>query len=152
MRRRIIGAAIVALVVILCAGLGFATVQPPDYHDYRKTANQAAEAANGAVRTTALTVGALLEHRVTEPYTTVVVDDAVTSASSATQELAAVPPPDERTRAMRAELAPLLADAARVLGDVSTALDGGQPDTIRAAARTLGEIGDRLDDYLQEHA
>lgn len=145
-------ASIVALVVLVCAGIGYVTTRPPDYHAYRKTANQAAEAAYDAVRTAALTVGALLEHRVTAPYTTVVVDDAVTSVSSATQELAAVPPPDDRTRAMRAELAPLLADAVRLLGDVSTALDGSQPDKIRAAARSLGELGDRLDDYLQVHA
>jgi hypothetical protein len=152
MRRRIIAAAVVVLVVLACGGVGFATTQPPDYHDYRKTANQAAESAYGAVRTTALAVGALLEDRVTGPYTTVVVDDAVTAASSATQQLAAVAPPDDRTRAMRAELAPLLADAARELGDVSAALDGGQPDRIRTAAQGLGQLGDRLDDYLQEHA
>jgi hypothetical protein len=152
MRRRFVAAVVVGLVVLACGGVGFAMTQPPDYHDYRKTANQAADAAYGAVRTTALTIGALLEHRVTEPYTTVVVDGAVTAVSSATQQLAAVAPPDDRTRAMRAELAPLLADAARVLGDVSTALDGGQPDQIRAAAKDLGQLGDRLDDYLQEHA
>ena len=152
MRKRIIAAAVVALVVIACGGAGFVMTQPPDYHDYRKTANQAADAAYGAVRTTALTIGALLEHRVTGPYTTVVVDDALTSVSSATQQLAAVPPPDDRTRALRAELEPLLAEAARILGDVSTALDGGAPDQIRTAAKNLGQVGDRLDDYLQEHA
>ena len=75
------------VVVLALAWLGFSSTQPPDFHQYRTTANQAAEAAYDAVRTTALTVGALLEHRVTGPYASVVVDDAVTSAAGATVNL-----------------------------------------------------------------
>lgn len=148
MAKRVVAAAVVLLALL---GLGYCAVQPPDYHQYRKTANQAADAAYGAVRTTALTVGALLEHQVTGPYTAVVVDDALSSVASATQQLTQLAPPDKPTTAMRAELTPMLADAARELGDVSTALDQGDPDRIRTAAQGLGALGDRLDHYLEEH-
>jgi hypothetical protein len=148
MAKRVVVGAVILLVLV---GLGYCDVQPPDYHQYRKTANQAAQAALGAVRTTALTVGALLEHRVTGPYTAVVVDAAVSSVASANQQVTQLAPPDQATTAMRAQLTPLLGDAARELGDVSTALDEGAPDRIRAAARGLGALGDRLDGYLEEH-
>jgi hypothetical protein len=148
MAKRIIVGAVIVLALV---GLGYCDVQPPDYHQYRKTANQAADAAYGAVRTTALTVGALLQHRVTGPYASVVVDGALSSVASATQQVTQLAPPDRATTAMRSELTPLLADAARELGDVSTALDDGQPERIRSAARGLGALGDRLDGYLEEH-
>ena len=148
MAKRVFVAAVILLVL---AGLGYCSVQPPDYHQYRKTANQAAEAAYGAVRTTALVVDALLKHRVTGPYAAVVVDDAMSSVSSATQQVTQLAPPDRPTTAMRAELTPLLTDAARELGDVSNALDDGHPDRIRTAAQGLGALGDRIDGYLEEH-
>jgi hypothetical protein len=151
MSRRIIVGAVIMVVVLVLVGLGFFSTQPPDYHKYRTTANQAAEAAHDAVRTTALTVGALLEHRVTGPYASVVVDDAVTSVAGATQQLAQLPPPDAATAAMRTELAPMLADAVRELGDVSHALEDGAPEKIRGSAANLQSLGDRLDRYLEEH-
>jgi hypothetical protein len=152
MARRVIVGAVVMVVVLLLVWFGFSSTQPPDFHQYRTTANQAAEAAHDAVRTTALTIGALLEHRVTGPYASVVVDDAVTSVTGATQQLAQLPPPDAATAAMRAELTPLLGDAARELGDVSHALADGAPDKIRSSAANLQSLGDRLDQYLGKHA
>lgn len=152
MARRVIVGAVVAVVVLVLVGLGFSSTQPPDFHKYRTTANQAAEAAHDAVRTTALTVGALLQHRVTSPYASVVVDDAVTSVAGATQQLAQLAPPDAETVAMRAELTPLLSDTARELGDVSHALEDGAPDDIRHSAADLQRLGDRLDQYLGKHA
>jgi hypothetical protein len=140
------------VVVLVLVWFGFSSTQPPDFHQYRTTANQAAEAAHDAVRTTALTVGALLEHRVTGPYAAVVVDEAVTSVTGATQQLAQLPPPDADTAAMRAELTPLLGDTARELGDVSHALEDGATDKIRSSAANLQSLGDRLDQYLGKHA
>jgi hypothetical protein len=150
MTKRIIAGAVV--VFVLCLGwLAFASTQPPEYHDYRKTANEAAQAAHDAVRTTALTVQALLEHQVTSAYVSVVVDQATTAVAGAAQQLAAIAPPDDATAAMRAELSPLLAEATRQIGDVSTALSADQPDAIQNAAKGLGTLGDRFDKYLEEH-
>src|SRR5690349_16443255 len=112
MARRVVVGAVVAVVVLALGGLAYCSVQPPGYHEYRKTANQAADAAYGAVRTTALTVGALLAQRVTGAYASVVVDGAASAVAGATQQLAQLAPPDEATTAMRAQLTPLLGDAA----------------------------------------
>jgi hypothetical protein len=148
MTKRIIALAVVAVVLLACGWFGIASAGPPRFHAYRKAALQAATAAHDAVRTSALTIGARLEHRASDAYTSVVLDDALGSVSSAEAKLDRLPPPDDRTTTLRDQLTPLLVDAVRQLGDVTTAVDGGDPATIRAAAKGLGVLGDRLDDYL----
>jgi hypothetical protein len=149
MRKTVI--VLVTAFVLLLGWLGYRSTQPVSFHKYRTTAVQTAEAAQEAVRTTALTITAMLADKVTGPYVSVVLDTSVTSVSKAVAGFTELAPPDARTTAMRDELQPLLADAVRELGDVARAVDGGDTGAVRTAAAGLGDLGDRLDDYLDAH-
>ncbi len=124
---------------------------PPDFHDYRKTAVQAAEAAHDAVRTADLTVGAYLAHKAYRPYLGTVLDDCVSSTSSALGQLAELPPTDARTTALRDELAPLLDEAANRLADVHRAAGADDPGQLRTAQAPLAPLAERLTDFLDRH-
>jgi hypothetical protein len=137
--------------VAIWASLLIVASQPPDFHAYRKTAVQAAEAAHDALRTADLTVDAYLAHKAFGTYVGTVLDDCVSSTSSALGQLTEVPPPDARTAALRDELAPLLDDAAHRLGDVHRAAEADDPAQLRAAKAPLTPLAERIADFLDRH-
>jgi hypothetical protein len=142
---------VVATLAAAWAWLVVTTLQPPDFQDYRKTAVQAAEASHDALRTAALTVDASLAHHTFDTYLATMLDDCVGSASSALGQFNEEPPADERSAALRDEVAPLLAEAASRLGEVDRAAGAGDEARLRAAAEPLTPLGERLAEFLDRH-
>jgi hypothetical protein len=134
------------IVVLAWLGLAYCTVSS-DAHEYQKTAVQSAQAGLSAVRTAALAGQAQRDQRLFPPYLSTVLDDGLSAVAGAQQELLGQPPPDDATRAVRDQLVPLLADAARQIGDLSGASD----DEVPALVDRLRRLGDRLDDFVARY-
>ena len=146
--RRWLGIAVA--IVLAWAALAYCA-GPPDDHGYRRTAVQSAQAALNAVRTAALTADAHRAGKLVDPYESVIFDDAAGAIASAQSQLAAQAPPDAATQRIRDQLAPLLSDAARQLGDLDLALSGGDQPTAEARVTALRGLGDRLDDFVSRY-
>ncbi|MDG6101613.1 hypothetical protein Daura_38880 [Dactylosporangium aurantiacum] len=141
MRRSVLIAAGLVLAVL---GYGaYASTRPPDRHEFRTTAVQAAQSAHDALRTAYLAGVALRDGRATEPYVTVVLDDGTRRTTKTAAKLAELPPPDDDMRALRDELAPLLTEALQRLGDTAA-----HPVDVDA----LPPLADRLSDVLDRYA
>lgn len=136
-----------AVLVLLWAALAYCG-GPPDSHDYRRTAVQAAQAGLTAVRSAAIAGTAQRAGKLLDPYQSVVFDDAARTVAGAQDQLAAQAPRDPDTRRIRDQLAPLLADAARAVGDLDLALSSGDQAGAQARITALNGLGDRLDDFV----
>ncbi|WP_433221748.1 hypothetical protein ACQP00_21535 [Dactylosporangium sp. CS-047395] len=135
MRPRIVAAALAGLLVVACGLLGYCSVRPPDFHDFRVAAVTTAQAAHDALLTADLTGGAVRDGKATRLYATVMLDDSTKSLGSAVKDFAELPPPDATATALRDRLLPLLSEAVARLGD--TAADPAHTDGLRALAGRL---------------
>jgi hypothetical protein len=72
-------------------------------------------------------------------------------ARTTQSNLAGKSPPDDATRAIRDELAPLLADAVRDIGDVVLAADASDDTALVKAVDALARLGDQLSGFLARH-
>lgn len=142
MRRSVLIVAAVLVVAVLGYG-AYASIRPPDRHEYRTTAVQAAQSAHDALRTAYLAGVALRDGRATGPYVTVLVDGGTRRTTQTTAKLAELPPPDEDMRVLRDELEPLLTEALQRLGDTTA-----HPTDVDA----LPPLADRLSDVLDRYA
>jgi hypothetical protein len=145
---------LVGLLVLLVAGwavLAVMSTEGPDPHEFRAAAAKSAQGALSAVRTALLVGRAEVSGRAVQTYTTPVLDNAVEGVATAQERLAQTPAPGTAEGAVRDELARLLDDAARSLGALVAALDGGDDGATRTALDALGQVGDRLDGFVQEH-
>jgi len=146
--RRWILAAGVAVVVWL--GVAYCAA-PPDAHEYRRGAVNAAQAALSAVRTVALAGRAQEDGRLLAPYLSTVIDDEAGAVASAQQQVLGQPPPDDGTRAARDQLLPLLVQAGREIADLDAALSRGDHAGVRRHLAALDDLGDRLDDFAERY-
>ncbi len=138
------GLVIVAVVLLVVLGYGaYASTQPPDRHEFRTTAVEAAQAAHDALRTAYLAGVALRDGRTTTLYVTVLLDGGTRRTAVAVHQLAELSPPDDGMRALRDELAPLLTETLQRLGDTA-----GDPTAVEA----LPPLADRLSDVLDRYA
>lgn len=138
------------VLVVLWGVAGYLIARPTSFHQYRRAAVQAAESGYDALATTQLTVGAQLDGKVTGPATDTTLDWAASAVAGAWQKFAALAPVDDETARMRDELAPALAAAVRVLGDVRTAEDSGPTATAQALQR-VDPVADQLSDFVDRH-
>lgn len=132
-------ATVTGLLVVLCGLLGYCSVRPPDFHDFRVAAERTAQAAHDALLTADLTGGAVRDGRAPELYATVLLDDSAKSLASSVRDFAQLPPPDDPAKALRDRLLPLLTEAVARLQDV--AADPTDTDGLRELAGRLGEVG-----------
>jgi hypothetical protein len=140
MRPRIMAATVAGVLLVVCGLLGYCSVRPPDFHDFRVAAVRTAQAAHDALLTADLTGGAVRSGRATELYATVLLEDSSKSLSSAVRDFAALPPPDAAATALRDRLLPLLSEAVARLGD--TAADPEHTDGLRPLADRLAAFTD----------
>lgn len=140
-------AALVAGWVVIAA----VTSAGADPHEFRKTAATAARGALSAARTARLSGQAELAGRVTTTFLSPVLDNAMEGIATAEQRLAQEPPPGTAEAGTRDELATLLGQAARATTNLAAAVDRDDEAAVRAAVDALGEVGDRLDDFVQRH-
>jgi hypothetical protein len=128
-------ATLTGLLVVVCGVLGYCSVRPPDYHDFRVAAETTAQAAHDALLTADLTGGAVREGRAPKPFATVLLDDSAKSLASSVADFAELPPPDEAATALRDRLLPLLTEAVAKLQDA--AADPARTDGLRDLAERL---------------
>lgn len=141
MRRSVV---IVAVVLLVVLGWGaYASTQPPDRHEFRVTAVEAARSAHDALQTAYLAGVALRDGRTTALYVTVLMDGGTKRTAETIRKLAELSPPDDDMRALRDELAPLLTETVQRLGDATA-----RPTDVDA----LPPLADRLSDFLDAHA
>jgi hypothetical protein len=151
MTRRRAGTALLAVLIVagwLLLALGSGPAGP---HEYRTAARQAASGALSGVRTVVLAGRAKLGGKVLDPYLSVLFDNATEMARTTQSNLAGKSPPDDATRAIRDELAPLLADAVRDIGDVVLAADASDDTALVKAVDALARLGDQLSGFLARH-
>ncbi|MFF5229004.1 hypothetical protein [Dactylosporangium sp. NPDC000521] len=138
------GLVIVAVVLTLVLGWGaYASTQPPDRHEFRATAVEAAQSAHDALETAYLAGTALREGRVTTLYVTVLLDGGTKRTATLISKFDQLPPPDDDMRALRDELDPMLTESMRRLGDTAT-----EPTEVGA----LPALTERLTAFLDRHA
>ncbi|WP_327010160.1 hypothetical protein OHA72_24705 [Dactylosporangium sp. NBC_01737] len=141
MRRTVV---IVAVALLAALGYGaYASTQPPDRHEFRITAVEAAQSAHDALQTAYLAGVALRDGRATALYVTVLLDGGTRRTTKTVATLAELPPPDEEMRTLRDELAPLLTEAVQRLGDAAA-----DPTDIDA----LPPLTERLANFLDRYA
>jgi hypothetical protein len=150
-RRGVVGVVVLALFLACGGWQAYASTGLPDYQEYRSSAADAAQSAHDALRTARLTGQALLNGRSTGTYAAAVFDDATESLSLAVKDFAGEVPPDVKAAALRDQLAPLFADAVRLLGDVVRAADSGDRSALRAAVPALDPVADRLGDFVERN-
>jgi hypothetical protein len=144
-------ALLLAIVVGIGGWLGYASSRPPDFHEYRVTAVEAAQAARDGLLIAGLTADALLGGRAMAPYVSTVLDDAGSSVADAGGRFAALAPTDQRMVAIRDELTPLLTEATTRLGDVLRAEANDDVPALRESIRPLRPLADRLAAFLDRH-
>ncbi|MEV4510515.1 hypothetical protein AB0K00_16290 [Dactylosporangium sp. NPDC049525] len=136
--------AVVIVAVALLAALGYgayASTQPPDRHEFRTTAVEAAQSAHDALQTAYLAGVALRDGRATALYVTVLLDGGVRRTATTVQKLALLSPPDADMRELRDELDPMLTEAVQRLGDA--AADPTDIDALPALTERLANFLDR---------
>jgi hypothetical protein len=139
---------VVTAAALMWVGVAYQASRPPDYDAYHRTATQVARAAHDAVRTGWLTGRQELAGKVFPTYATVAFDDAAKALAGAQKTFASEAPPDGTARALRDELAPLLAAATTLLGDAAGAADDA---ALRHAVDRLDDLADRLDHFQTAH-
>ena len=115
----------------------------PDRRAGLENGGSPAQSAHDALETAYLAGTALREGRVTTLYVTVLLDDGTKRTAKLMAEFAELPPPDEDMRTLRDELAPLLTESVRRLGDTAA-----EPTDVEA----LPPLTDRLSTFLDRHA
>jgi hypothetical protein len=126
-------------LALIWGGAGYLSSRPTDFHDYRVAAVGAAQSAYDAVATAELTAKALLAAKVTDPYAESMFTDSRAALAGAAKQFAGVSPPDDRTRAMRDTLGPLLMTANTVLSSL-------EDDPSSTAAQP---VADALDHFIE---
>ena len=140
MRPRFLAAAVTGLLVIVCGLLGYCSVRPPDFHDFRVAAVRTAQAAHDALLTAELTGTAVRDGRAPGPYAATLLDDSSTSLAAAVSDFTQLAPPDPAAVGLRDRLLPLLSEAVARIGD--TAADPSRTDGLRPLADRLGAFID----------
>ncbi|MFI5908113.1 hypothetical protein [Dactylosporangium sp. NPDC051541] len=135
MRPRIMAATLAGVLVVVCGLLGYCSVRPPDFHDFRVAAVTTAQTAHDALLTADLTGGAVRDGKAPGPYASVQLDAGAKSLGTAVGDFAELPPPDAAATALRDQLLPMLSEAVARLGDA--AADPARTDGMRALAERL---------------
>jgi hypothetical protein len=148
---RAFAAAVVAVVTLAWAGFGYYLTKPTDFHTYRKAAVQSAQSAYNALGTARLTGQAALDDRLTSAYVAVTLRSARTAVAGAAKSFADVSPPDERTRAMRDQLGPLLVAASADLAGIQDATANDDDAALGAAVDAAAKTSQALDAFLEAH-
>ncbi|MGI5185873.1 hypothetical protein ACQEVZ_57475 [Dactylosporangium sp. CA-152071] len=137
------GLVIAAVVLTLVLGWGtFASTQPPGRHEFRATAVEAAQSAHDALESAYAAGTELRQGRVTTLYVTVLLDGGTRRTATRIDKLAHLPPPDDDMRALRDELAPMLTESMRRLGDTAA-----EPTEVGA----LPALTERLSVFLEQY-
>lgn len=139
----------VALVVVW-AVVGYFLTKPPDFHDYRKAAVQAAESGYNAVSLAQLSVREQLADKASGQYVDSTLRRSADTVAGAWKQFAAAQPVDDATKQMGAQLGPILLSAVTVLGDLRAAEDDGAAATAQAVS-ALGPVADQLSDFLDRY-
>jgi len=135
-------------LALLWAGFAYNLTRPPSYRHYHRTMVQVAGSAHDAVRVGWLVAGQELADQAFATFIDTSYDDVLRTLAGAQHQFAGEAPPDERSRALRDELAPLLQRAGVAATDAAAAPDDA---ALRRARDELGTLADRLDDFLTAH-
>jgi flagellar motor protein MotB len=140
---------LVALAVLVVA-IVVPAVLPTTFDDYRSVAERSAQQALAQVRSVREAVRADLDGDTLDPYVSALLWQARDRLSTAQSDLASEEVPDEQAAQLHREVVPLLADAVREVNAAGAAVDTGD-DAMRASERALGELGDRLEAFVERH-
>jgi len=136
--------------VAVWAVLGYFLTRPPDFHDYRKAAVQAADSGYNALATAQLTVRAQLDGQVTGRFADGTLQRGSDALAGAWKQFSAATPVDAVSVGIRDELGPLLLSAVTVLGNLRLAEDAGAGQTAQALA-ALDPVAGQLSDFVERH-
>ncbi|WP_067509453.1 hypothetical protein [Actinoplanes sp. TFC3] len=135
----------ITALVLLWAGFAYNLSRPVNYQGFHRTMLQVAETVHDATQTGRLAAQQQLAGQVIAPFTRTVFDDATRALAGAEKKFAGQAPPDARSAALRDQLAPLLATAVTTLADTAQA---GDDQALRTGADQLGELAERLGDFI----
>jgi hypothetical protein len=138
------------VLVLIWAVLGYFLTKPPDFHDYRRAAVQAAESGYNALATAQMTVQEQLAGKTTGRFTDGTLQRSSDTLAGAWKEFAAATPVDDATEVIRDELGPLLLSAVTVLGNLRVAEDVGGGATARALD-AVDPVAEQLNDFVDRH-
>lgn len=138
-----VGGGVLAVWLVLAWASG-----GPSAHAYGVSVREAAAGTLSTVRTVILAGRADLAGQLFNPYLSTVLEDATTAARTAQSNLAHGAPPDPDSQRMRDEVAPLLAQAVRGIGDVSLAVGARDDGGLAAALGRLTALTAELDAFL----
>jgi hypothetical protein len=142
----LIGMTGLALACAACVG------PARDFPTFERKAVETAEAVIAAVENARLTAGAAAEGKTFPPYAAVVLGESEEGASAAAAAFASIQPPDERSDALRRELAELLSAAVSYLEELRVAGRRAELRALEPLAAPLAGISDRLDAFVETHS
>jgi len=150
-RARAWGAVAAAVVAVVWGGVGYLSTRPTDFHSYRVAAVGSAQSAYTGLVSGQQASRALAASRIPPPMATAMLGDSRSAIAGAQKRLARDAPPDERTTAMRDELAPLLLQADAAISGLEDAVAHGGAVELRARADAADPVADHLRRFVEEH-
>jgi hypothetical protein len=123
----------------------------PDDTAYRTLSVRAAQSALDGLETARLVTDARGQAKVPSTTATSLLDDAGTLIEDGQSTVAGVAPPDASSVALRDELAPLLAEANAVYGDVTLARALNNRTAWRTALARIEPLAEKLRVFVERH-
>jgi hypothetical protein len=140
---------VVAFAALAMAGACVAPARTFD--DFEGKAVNSAESAASEARTAILTSSVAERSRIPGPTASVIVAEAAVGATSVRDTFASIQPPDPQSDALRAELLPVLGQAAGLIDSMRIAARRSDAQTMAAIGAELEPVATTLERFVEDH-
>jgi len=121
------------------------------FDDFEGKAVTSAESAASQTRTAILTSSVSERSRLPGPTASVIVAEAAAGATSVRDTFASIQPPDPESDALRAELLPVLEQAADLIASMRIAARRSDAQAMAAIGAELQPVAVNLERFVEDH-
>ena len=140
------------VLAVAALAMAAACVAPArTFDDFEGKAVTSAESAASEARTAILTSSVAEGSRIPGPTASVIVAEAAVGATSARDTFASIQPPDPESDALRAELLPVLGQAADLIASIRIAARRSDAQTMAAIGAELEPVATTLERFVDDH-
>ena len=140
------------MLAVAALAMAAACVAPArTFDDFEGKAVTSAESAASEARTAILTSSVAEGSRIPGPTASVIVAEAAVGATSARDTFASIQPPDPESDALRAELLPVLGQAADLIASMRIAARRSDAQTMAAIGAELEPVATTLERFVDDH-
>jgi len=140
------------VLAVAALAMAAACVAPArTFDDFEGKAVTSAESAASEARTAILTSSVAEGSRIPGPTASVIVAEAAVGATSVRDTFASIQPPDPESDALRAELLPVLGQAADLIASMRIAARRSDAQTMAAIGAELEPVATTLERFVDDH-